>query len=336
GGSEVPAALYWRARLAEEEGDLETARAWYVKCAQRFRNYYYGLISRERLAQLKGPVNVAAVAYPILDAIPEPKPLSEEAAVTEPPSDDLAAEKSKLLVNAGLTDFAVKELQAVEGGTGANWATLQIARIHQDAGQHHRAVQFLKRAVPSYYSLEIAELPRAYWDLLFPTPYWTDLQRFAEMNSLDPYLVASLIRQESEFNPKALSHANAWGLMQLLPTVGRGEARELRLRGFSTDSLVDPKINMQLGTRYFREMIEHYNGQVEYALAAYNAGSNRVDDWLANGKFRDVPEFVETIPFTETREYVQAIMRNAQVYKALYPQESRASVAGSRARTKQQ
>jgi soluble lytic murein transglycosylase len=68
-------------------------------------------------------------------------------------------------------------------------------------------------------------------------------------------------------------------------------------------------------------MIEHYNGQVEYALAAYNAGTNRVDDWMSNGKYRDIPEFVESIPFTETREYVQAIMRNAQVYRRLYPNQ---------------
>jgi soluble lytic murein transglycosylase len=67
-------------------------------------------------------------------------------------------------------------------------------------------------------------------------------------------------------------------------------------------------------------MVNQYRGQVEYALAAYNAGTNRVDDWMAIGQYRDIPEFVESIPFTETREYVQAIVRNAQVYKKLYPE----------------
>jgi soluble lytic murein transglycosylase len=139
---------------------------------------------------------------------------------------------------------------------------------------------------------------------------------------LDPNLVASLIRQESEFNPGAVSHANAYGLMQLLPTVGKGEAKELRVRGFNTGMLLSPPTNIQLGTRYFKEMVNKYNGQVEYALAAYNAGSNRVDDWLGQGKYRDVAEFVESIPFTETREYVQAITRNAQIYKRLYAEGS--------------
>ncbi|HSB75413.1 MAG TPA: transglycosylase SLT domain-containing protein, partial [Terriglobales bacterium] len=79
-----------------------------------------------------------------------------------------------------------------------------------------------------------------------------------------------------------------------------------------------PNINLQLGTRYFRELLDHYNGNLEYALAAYNAGSDRVQDWVANGNFKDAPEFVESIPFTETREYVQAIVRNAAVYRQLY------------------
>jgi soluble lytic murein transglycosylase len=147
------------------------------------------------------------------------------------------------------------------------------------------------------------------------------LKTQAAANSLDPYLVASLIRQESEFNPGAVSPANAFGLMQMLPQVGKAEARFAHIKHFSTASLLEPSLNIQLGTHYFKEMVTQYNGQVEYALAAYNAGSNRVDDWLRNGSYRDVPEFVESIPFTETREYVQAIMRNAKVYQRLYPQQ---------------
>jgi len=257
----------------------------------------------------------------VLGGIPPVKPFPEEAQETTPPAGDLHVEKSRLLENAGMSDFAVKELQAAEGGNGANWASLEIARVYSSAGKYHRALQMLKRAVPTYYSVELSALPREYWEHLFPRPYWTDLRTYSHENGLDPGLVASLIRQESEFNPGAISHANAWGLMQLLPTVGRGEAKELKMRGFVQEQLLSPNINLRLGTRYLKEMIEHYNGQVEYALAAYNAGTNRVDDWMSNGKYRDIPEFVESIPFTETREYVQAIMRNAQVYRRLYPNQ---------------
>jgi soluble lytic murein transglycosylase len=320
---EVPGALYWRARIAEDEHDYAVARAWYTKLGDRFHNYYYGYLGRERLAQLPPPAagDVALTQDTRLAKIPEVKVAGPEALELEAPANQLRAEKSRLLLNAGLNEFAIRELQAEQGGQGARWATLQIARIYQDSGQNHRAIQFLKKALPGYYSVDLSALPRPYWEILFPRPYWTDLQRQSMANSLDPFLVASLIRQESEFNPGAVSHANAYGLMQLLPQVGKGEAKAAHIKHFSTASLLVPTTNIQLGTHYFREMVTQYRGQVEYALAAYNAGSNRVDDWLQSGHYQDVAEFVESIPFTETREYVQAIVRNAKVYQRLYPRQ---------------
>ena len=320
-GTEVPAALYWRARIAENEGDLALARAYYTKLAERFRHYYYGYMAVPRLAALPAMASTP-LRDPMLEKIPPTAQLGDEAQEVTPPEGDLRFEKSKLLMNAGLTDFAVRELQAAGGGNGANWATLQIARVYQDAGLHHRALQFLKRSVNNYYSLDLNSLPRPYWEALFPKPYWADLRRSATENGLDPYMVASLIRQESEFNPGAVSHANAWGLMQLLPGNGKAEAKQVGMRHFTTVKLLEPTTNIRLGTRFFRKMVDEYNGQVEYALAAYNAGTNRVDDWRAVGHYNDILEFVESIPFTETREYVQAIVRNAQVYKKLYPTEA--------------
>jgi soluble lytic murein transglycosylase len=318
---EVPGALYWRARIAEDEHDYPMARAWYWTLGERFHNYYYGYLGRERLAKL--PLATTSVALnrdPRLAQIPEPKSPGPEALEVEAPPDRLRAKKSRLLVNAGLNEYAIRELQAEQGGQGARWATLQIARIYQDNGQNYKAIQFLKKAMPGYYAVDLPALPRPYWEILFPRPYWTDVQQQAMANSLEPHLVASLIRQESEFNPEAHSHADAYGLMQLLPQVGKSEAKHAHIKHFSTELLLVPAINIELGTHYFREMVTQFNGQVEYALAAYNAGSNRVDDWLQSGHYRDVPEFVESIPFTETREYVQAIMRNAKMYQRLYPQ----------------
>ena len=88
-------------------------------------------------------------------------------------------------------------------------------------------------------------------------------------------------------------------------------------RPFSSALLLVPNANLQLGTRYFRGLVDQF-GSVEYALAAYNAGTDRVQDWLTAGNFREPAEFVESIPFTETREYVQAIMRNSELYRRLY------------------
>ncbi|HWR16754.1 MAG TPA: transglycosylase SLT domain-containing protein [Terriglobales bacterium] len=314
--AEVPAAMYWRGRMAEEKKDPALARAFYKKITERYPNYYYADRARDRM-QLLGTGTVAH--DPLLDHVPPLKAVPGE--FEEAPEDDLRVQKARLLENCGLFDFAVKEIQRASAGDSTDWRAGEIARLYQESGGYHRALNYMKRAVPSYFALDYSALPRNYWETLFPRPFWSDLKRYSEANELDPYLVASLIRQESEFNPGAISRANALGLMQVLPDTGRQLAKETKLRGFQPALLLTPHTNMQLGTRYFKHLLEKFNGTPEYALAAYNAGSTRVESWLADGTYRDPQEFVESIPFTETREYVQAIMRNASVYKKLYSKE---------------
>jgi peptidoglycan lytic transglycosylase len=312
--AEVPAALYWRGRLAEEDNETGKARAYYQKVSERFRNFYYGELARQQLKKLKDDTD--PVHYALLDRVPA---ISAGSKLTtdEVPTDDLRVQKAELLENGALLDFASRELQAAATEEKANWFPSEVARMYQDVGRYDIAVETLKKAVPNYFAVDLSSLPRPYWEALFPKPYWPDMKRFSENNGLDPYLVAALIRQESEFNPAAVSKANAVGLMQLLPKVGKGVAKQEKIKHYNAQQLFTPAVNLQLGTRYFREMIDQF-GAPEYALAAYNAGADRVQDWQGIGKYRDVQEFVESIPFTETREYVQAIIRNANVYRQLY------------------
>ncbi|HET9741686.1 MAG TPA: transglycosylase SLT domain-containing protein [Terriglobales bacterium] len=311
-GQEVPPALYWRARLAEDDGDSQKAGEYYSFLLQRFPHYYYADLARERL---HFRFNMAQ-HDPLLSRVPpQPDPDLDS---FDAPSDDLRVDRAKLLTNAALDDFAIRELQSESDKL---YAKAEIARIYVEEDRPDRALQTLKHAVPGYFAEDVTDLPQWAWDILFPKPFWNDLARYARVNGLDPYLVASLVRQESEFNPQAVSRANAWGLMQLLPSNGRQLAREVKIRHFRQDELTNPTVNLQLGTRYFKHMIDSFGGQVEYALAAYNAGADRVKNWQSQGPYRDVPEFVESIPFSETREYVQAIMRNATVYRLLYSGE---------------
>ena len=316
GGNETSAALYWRARLAEEDNQPGMARAYYQKLSDRFKNYYYAGLGRQRLQKLPAGGD-AAGEYPLLEKIPGLEH-GEKITLAEPPADDLHLQKAQLLGNGGLIDFAVRELQAASSADGGNWGPSETAQLYIDTGHYDRAIEVMKRSVPSYFAVDLAMLPRPYWEALFPRPYWADLKRFSAANGLDPYLVASLIRQESEFNPAAVSRANAVGLMQLLPKTGKTVAHQVELKRYNATQLFTPTVNMELGTRYFRGMVDKFGGSFEHALAAYNAGSDRVEEWMGQGKYRDTTEFVESIPFTETRDYVQAILRNASVYKQLY------------------
>ncbi len=238
-GGETSAALYWRARLAEEDQQLGLARALYQKLSQRYLNYYYADLGRQRLKALPASAEVGQ-HYTLLDHVPalDGKEKVEE---SDPPTDDLHWQKAELLGNGGLVDFAVRELQAAPGAVGSSWAPAESAKLYADNGQFDRAIELMKHTAPSYFAVDLPDLPRAYWEALFPKPFWADLKRYAAGNGLDPYLVASLIRQESEFNPNAVSRANAVGLMQLLPKTGKQVAKQEKISATIPASFTLPR-----------------------------------------------------------------------------------------------
>ena len=310
GGKEIPAALYWRGRLySDQEHQPAMAAAYYQTISRAFEHYYYAQLSRDRLAELGQvtPADVAMLSNIQREEIP---PLTDDV-----PEDDEHVIKARLLANAGLNEYIPAEIQAADGSE--QWGAFAEAEIYSSDGETFRAMRVLKHALPFYTSAPIDTIPMGYWKILFPQQYWSSIEQGAAKNGLDPYMVASLIRQESEFNPAAISGANAWGLMQLLPSVGRSMAREEGIRHFNESELLNPDTNIRLGTRYLKQTLDKFDGQAAYAFAAYNAGDSRVTDWQSIGKYHGMDEFVESIPFTETRDYVQAILRNEAIYREL-------------------
>jgi soluble lytic murein transglycosylase len=310
GGKETSSALYWRGKLyAEQEHRPDMAAAYYQKVVSAYEHYYYGQLSKRRLAELG---NVTPAAAPQLSQIhgsqiPE---LSDDV-----PEDDPHVVKAKLLANAGLNEYIAPEIAA--GEDSDEWGSFAEAEIYASYGETFRAMRVMKRAIPFYTSASIEAIPMGYWRILFPQSYWSAIKEESVKNGLDPYMVASLIRQETEFNPSAVSNKSAYGLMQLLPSVGRSMAKQEGMGRFDANQLLDPATNIRLGTRYLRQTLDRFGGTPEYTFAAYNAGDDRVADWRGIGGYRGIDEFVESIPFTETREYVQAIIRNEEIYRAL-------------------
>jgi soluble lytic murein transglycosylase len=190
-----------------------------------------------------------------------------------------------------------------------------------------QAMRYIKRYAGSYLFLPIESAPLEFWKYAFPLPYRAELERFAKANGLDPFLVAALIRQESEFNPKAVSRMNARGLTQILPGTGRELSRRLKVKTYATASLFVPAVNLQLGTFYLKSIVDNLGGRWEAALAAYNAGPSRAKAWSSWGEFREPAEFIETVPFSETRNYIQTVLRNADTYRRIYASEVRAGLS---------
>jgi soluble lytic murein transglycosylase len=225
-------------------------------------------------------------------------------------------ERSRILRSAGLDDLADAELRF--GARNGGQAALLAMEVASSAGSPYLAMKTMKAMNSDYLSLPVASAPRQFWELLFPLPYKSDVVSAAETRNLDPFLVAGLIRQESEFNPRALSRAKAYGLTQVRPATGRLFAVKAGVPRFTAGTLYQPSANLKIGTSILKSMLDSEGGSIERTLAAYNAGPNRVADWRTWGNFREPAEFVESIPFTETRDYVQAVLRNAEMYRRLY------------------
>ena len=175
-----------------------------------------------------------------------------------------------------------------------------------------------KAYAPGYLYMPLDQAPAQFWQMAFPMPYRSYIDVYSQEQSVDRFLVAALIRQESEFNFAVISHANAYGLMQVLPSTGKDLARRIGIRKFNASQLLTPDRNIQLGTLYMRNLLNSFGGQEEYVLASYNAGPGRAKLWQTWGPFREQPEFVEAVPFQETRTYVQVVLRNADIYRHLY------------------
>lgn len=310
-------AVYWLGRASERAGNPAHARSFYLKDEERFPQTYFGRRSIERLRAIgREPVNQAEFLSQIL--APPPLPSLEEAI----PAAALERwKRAQALRSIGLDASAELELRAAYSTTGTSRLLWEVAQAAEDAGRYGAAFAALRQAFPQLDARRFDEVPVAVWQTAYPLPYEASLRRAADRNHVDPMLAAGLIRQESVFQPDAISHKGAVGLMQVLPKTGKKLARRLKLR-YARVKLFNPEYNLQLGTLYLADLIAEF-GSTEDVLAAYNAGEDRVALWRAERRYEEPAEFVESIPFSETREYVQIVMRNAELYRLLSGQASR-------------
>jgi soluble lytic murein transglycosylase-like protein len=179
------------------------------------------------------------------------------------------------------------------------------------------AINTMRRAYPQFMAAGGENLPPEILRIIYPLDFWPLILRGATQYELDPYVMTALMAQESTFTPEIKSSANAWGLMQLLPSTGKRYAKKVGMTRFTTKSLQDPEVNVHLGMQYFKDLIDRF-GADYYAIASYNAGENRVSQWRAEKPGLPADEFIDDIPFPETQTYVKRILGTAEDYRRLY------------------
>ena len=294
-----PSWLYWSARAKEQLGDASGAAARYTLAATDYQNSYYGRLALRRMGKPSVPPSI--LENPALR--PTPPPTQAQIA---------------LLLSLGLNDLALAETQFARRTWGDSPALVATTALAQHrAGRLRLGINAMKRAYPQYLAAGGESLPPEVMRVLYPLDYWPVLEGGAAKHGLDKYLVAALAAQESTFDAQIRSSAGAVGLMQIMPATGRGFARRMGIKPFSTGRLTDPSVNAAIGTQYLADLVAQFGG-APYALAAYNAGEHRVVRWRAERPGLPEDEWIDDIPFPETQNYVKRILGTAEDYRRLY------------------
>lgn len=321
-------AGYWAARDSERAGKTAEACALYDGEIYRYGANWYGYLALQRLTTLRGQGKCQTAQQLPADSL-VPKAVANLKVVTVAPETATAKELERVdnaaeLGLIGYFDWAIEELQnAKETAQESPKINFALAKLYRQRGDNVGALVALAKSYPDYSQMFPEELSPEEWDIFYPLTNWNEIKTWAKARNLDAYQVAGFIRQESVFNPRAKSGANAYGLMQLLIPTARTVARKY---GSATteiygETLFQPAVNIELGTGYIRDQFDKF-GRVEFVAVAYNAGPGRVPQWQATLPF-DMDEFVEAIPFRETKGYVQGIIRNTAQYRRLYDENGK-------------
>jgi len=312
GSPYTPDALYWLGRLAEEGKDPARARAFYEKLTDRFPQNYFAISAHSRLPHLAPAPDDPVDVLSMIPAVPAPVHVNEHLS----PAAAEWQKRAEALRSIAFDASAQMELQAAYAATGEPKLLLEAAKESVRAGNCGAAIVAIRQMYPQLNGRPFDSVPREAWEAAYALPYEPLIRKWSRKEGLDPMLVAGLIHQESAFQPDAHSYANAFGLMQIIPETGRRLARQAGVR-YSEARLFDPDYNIRLGTLYLADLRKQF-GSWDAVLAAYNAGPDRVVVWQDGQEYREPAEFVDSIPFTETRDYVEIIARNAQIYRKLY------------------
>ena len=298
--------VYWQGKLAVQEKKQERAQRIFNNLLSWYPNTFYGMLAQRTMSSL----------------VPKKIPYKQKDYWHDnPPELQANEEKTEL-------EFAEFVMAAGDGNIGAkhirNLVDLKSPKeliwkssLVLDEYGEYRSLQTI---VVNHYLGDLKRIPikdQQVWTFAFPRPYWIDVQNFSKNAGIDPYLALAIMREESLYQADVVSPASARGLMQLMPYTGKRVAKIIGLKLKDEKDLFNPKINIQLGTSYLGQISKRF-GEVIQIAGSYNAGPGRMKEWLKRFPDRDLDEFVESIPYIETRNYVKRVFRTHQLYKAIY------------------
>ncbi len=311
----VPHARYWLGRIHHKNKAVEEAKAEYREVLRSKPLSYYGFWSMARLEEL-GEVTV-------LDPPPPAPKRATLAHVVEllGPTRPVGVDRAVALNREGLERETLEELSAVDDALHKIRNTrgrTMIADLLHTLGAHHLAFRIGMRITDDGGDLETGE-PYAWraWRHAYPRAFEDYVDVASKQHEVEEDLILSIMRTESHFRPYVRSHAGARGLMQLLPTTAKRIGKRDKRARIHSSRYRNPESNIWLGAWYLRQLLERYDGQLPAAIGAYNAGPGAMDSWLESFGGMPLDEFVERVPYRETRRYIRRVLETYMVYRRL-------------------
>ena len=322
-------SLYWMGRAGESSNNTEIAIDAYQRLAVNYPYTYYGHRGYERLIALSPQSNnqLSVISY-------QPSDNNNQQSGNWEFSDEgkFHIEKANELIEMGFTEDAREEIKSIPLSNGNNNmpSLLSISQFYSRAEAYQDSMSIQNNILSKLKREEQNKLSEEFWRLYYPLSYWDFILKSVSENHIDPFLILSVMRQESAFNKMIVSSANAYGLMQLIPKTGERIYRTKWGGEFKNEVLFEPEINIEMGIHYLSELLQTYKSNPSInsrqalilTLATYNAGPTAVKTWIE--KFGTLPEdeFIEKITYPETRGYVKKVLRNYENYKRLYKMQN--------------
>jgi soluble lytic murein transglycosylase len=311
---DVERARYWRGRLHERLGEKQRAAELLASLAMEHPATYYGLIARRRLSALDPAREAAVAARMEFPSSAAAWPLGA-GSLSEDPHFLAGVE----LLRLGFAEAAPSELLAADRTRADSDALRLLVHLLDLAGDARAAHAVARTSLRRELSGRITSQTRPVWELAYPRAFRELVERHCRVAGVEPDLLQALMREESALDPQALSWAGALGLTQLMPYTAKAVARKLKIAKLTPARLLDPEMNIRIGSAYLGDLVKRYEGTYELALAGYNAGGGAVDRWRRDRPELELDEWVEEIPISETRGYVKRVLRSYNTYRLLYP-----------------
>ncbi len=313
-----PQALYWMGRAAEQLQE-STAQDFYRQLCRRYIHTYYCQLAQERLpelAQREAPLDTLMAA-----ASGESSSAPERAPFPGADKSDIELKnpyrRAIELKTLGLDADAAREVAVLADEYSKDPDLLvALSTLLNEVGAYHHALRLARSRFRDKLERTGGDVAPSLWNVAYPTGL-LPIIRLQVVKGVDPYLIAAIIREESQYDLKAVSRVGAIGLMQVMPATANTVAQQVGIPRVGREDLFDQETNIRIGVRYVEQLLEQFSGNVVHTIAAYNAGPIAVGAWIAQHKDKSQDEFVELIPYQETRQYVKRVMRSYREYVRL-------------------